>query len=87
MDIVLIERGVCKEDVKIIVNKHNEFRLMIARGRVPKQPRGVNLNKLVKQNIAVFPDEFVAFALPKIMLKRLVKIVLPNYFLYHYIYH
>lgn len=35
-------------DQGIIVNKHNELRKLIASGKVPGQPRGVNLKKMVR---------------------------------------
>lgn len=34
-------------EAKLIVQKHNDFRKLIANGKVPGQPRGVNLKQLV----------------------------------------
>lgn len=43
-----LENGVSKLDGNIIVQKHNDFRKLIATGRVLGQPRGINLKKLVR---------------------------------------
>lgn len=37
-------------DKQIIVDKHNQLRKLIANGKVPGQPRGVNLKKMVSSN-------------------------------------
>ncbi|XP_066150059.1 CRISP/Allergen/PR-1-like [Euwallacea fornicatus] len=37
---------VTEGDTKVIVRKHNELRKLIANGKVPGQPRGINLKKL-----------------------------------------
>ncbi|RZC32839.1 CAP domain containing protein, partial [Asbolus verrucosus] len=33
-------------DINTIVNKHNQLRSLIANGKVPGQPKGVNINYL-----------------------------------------
>lgn len=41
------EMGVTDAEKQAIVSKHNELRLSIAQGKVPGQPKGLNLKKLV----------------------------------------
>lgn len=45
--LIFIGSGVSQAEKKAIVNKHNEVRKLIANGKVPGQPRGVNLKRMV----------------------------------------
>ncbi|KAL3280247.1 hypothetical protein HHI36_017742 [Cryptolaemus montrouzieri] len=40
------ENGLSKDEENFVVNKHNELRTLIAQGKVPNQPRGVNLKRM-----------------------------------------
>jgi hypothetical protein len=43
----LVENKITDAEKEIIVNKHNQLRSLIARGKVPGQPKGKNLKNLV----------------------------------------
>ncbi|KAL1505675.1 hypothetical protein ABEB36_005181 [Hypothenemus hampei] len=46
--------NVTQADAQIIVDKHNELRQLIANGKVPGQPRGINLKRMkYDQNLAI----------------------------------
>lgn len=42
------ESNVTTEEKELIVNKHNEFRRLAARGEIPNQPKAINMKKLVR---------------------------------------
>lgn len=44
------DNTVNEADAKLIVQTHNDFRKLIANGKVPGQPRGINLKRLVSFN-------------------------------------
>ncbi|XP_030750540.1 uncharacterized protein LOC115878255 [Sitophilus oryzae] len=51
---------VSNDDEKLILNKHNELRKLIARGKIPGQPRGVNLKKMKYDSLLAAEAQIIA---------------------------
>ncbi|XP_022916173.1 salivary antigen-5-like isoform X2 [Onthophagus taurus] len=61
--IEILECGISKEDSEAIVNGHNEYRKLIAKGKVLGQPRGINLKKMQwDQHLADEADKIAKLA-------------------------